>query len=125
MAEITLVRIYPLAAYAAVYSCCLSRQRLPQVHGAALFVGTGELKPPGVRIFEKPRERLHDAPGRPSSSDLIKREAERRVKAGTASRLLKTFASELSAWLRDNHPDLPQITSRAVENVVRNIWRQT
>ena len=44
MAEITLVRICPLAPYAAVYSCCLSRQRLPQVHfGATRFEGTGNL----------------------------------------------------------------------------------
>jgi hypothetical protein len=45
MAEIALVRICPPVPYAAVYSCCLSRQRLPQVHsGAARFEGTGNLQ---------------------------------------------------------------------------------
>jgi len=77
-----------------------------------------------VRIFEPPRERLHDAPGRPSSRDLVRQEAERRVATRTAPRLLKTFGSELSVWLRETYPGLPQMEPRTVENVVRDIWRR-
>jgi hypothetical protein len=89
----------------------------------ARWGGVGSMKPPRAQIFEH-RERLHDAPGRPSSRSLVKQEAERRVAAGLAPKLLKTFGSELSTWLRETYPDLPQITPRAVENVVRHIWRR-
>ena len=81
--------------------------------------GGGRLVP---RIFEPPRERLHDAPGRPSSLAHIRREAERRAVTGTAPKRLKTFASELSAWLRKTYPDLPQMKPRSLENKIRDIW---
>ena len=90
----------------------------------ARFEGTGGLKPPGVQIFEH-RERLHDAPGRPSSRELVRDEAKRRVAAGIAAKPLNAFGHDLSAWLRENHPGLPQMKGRSIENVVRDIWQRT
>jgi hypothetical protein len=78
------------------------------------------------RVFESPKERLHDTRGRPSSKDLIRREAQRRVEAGALPRLpqLNRFGRALSVWLHETYPDLPQMMPRAVENIVRDIWRQ-
>jgi hypothetical protein len=102
------------------------RQKRPAVQQFAevRLAGAGALRLSGVRIFEPPRERLHDAPGRPSSADLVKQEAERRVADGTVPQLLKTFGSELSEWLHGKHPDLPQMAPQSVENVVRTIWQR-
>jgi hypothetical protein len=63
-------------------------------------------------------------PGRPSSRRFVRQEAEQRVAVGTAPKLLKVFGSDLSYWLRETYPGLPQMTPRAVENVVRDIWRR-
>jgi hypothetical protein len=76
------------------------------------------------RIFEQPVERKHDARGRPSSKAPIKQEARRRAVAGKSKPLLKVFASDLSAWLHDTHPDLPQPKIRVIANIVRPIWQQ-
>jgi hypothetical protein len=137
MARIVLSPVGRTTPNAAVHSRveldCLSRRPplfgrphrpMVRTYAEARFEGAGELKPPRVQIFEH-HERLHDAPGRPSSRDLVRQEAERRVADGTVSGLLlKTFGSDLSDWLRDNHPDLPQMKPRVVENVVRDIWRR-
>jgi hypothetical protein len=83
--------------------------------------GGGRLVP---KIFEPPRERLQDASGRPSSSAHILQEAQRREVTGTVPKRLKTFASDLSTWLRKTYPDLPQIKPDSVQNVVRKIWQR-
>jgi hypothetical protein len=105
-----------------------STQRQPEVivtrEGIPLRGSSGMRTIP--RVFEQPKERLHDARGRPSSKDLIRREAQQRVAAGTLPRLpqLNRFGRVLSAWLRETYPDLPQMTPRVVENVIRDIWKQ-
>jgi len=94
------------------------------VEASAVFSGEsgGRLAP---RVFEAPRERLHDAPGRPSSLAHIRQEAQRRVAAGPLpkkSEKVSGFACELSAWLRKTYPDLPQMKPRSLENKIRDIW---
>jgi hypothetical protein len=76
------------------------------------------------KIFPPPKERLHDARGRPSSKDLIRQEARRRLAAGDGPKLLSTFSRKLSTWLRETYPDFLQMKPRSVENVVRALWQQ-
>jgi hypothetical protein len=47
--------------------------------------------------------------GRPTSRDLVRAEARRRLAAGTVPALLKEFGNELSIWLAENHPDAPSM----------------
>jgi len=88
------------------------------------FAGAGGMKPPPVRIFEAPKERLHDAPGRPSPAAHVREEAERREHDGTMPNQLEKFGNDLSDWLRNTHPDLPQMKGRSIQNIVRDIWRR-
>jgi hypothetical protein len=80
------------------------------------------------RVFEQPKERLHDRRGRPGASmQIIKREAQRRVAADELPNLrqLSVFSRALLVWFRKTHPNLPQPKNwRVVANSVRTIWGQ-
>ena len=51
-------------------------------------------------------------------------EAERREHDGTMPNQLEKFGNDLSDWLRNTHPDLPQMKGRSIQNIVRDIWRR-
>jgi hypothetical protein len=92
---------------------------------SAVFTGKGGGRAV-PRIFERPRERRHDAPGRPSSLALVRAEAQRQVSAGPLpkkSEQVSGFARELVAWLRKTYPDFPQMEPKSLENGIRDIWR--
>jgi hypothetical protein len=79
------------------------------------------------RVFEQPKERLHDRRGRPGASmQIIKREARRRVAADELPNLrkLSVFSRALCTWFRKTHPNLPQPTPPSVENGIRRVWGQ-
>ena len=80
------------------------------------------------RVFESPKERLHDKGGRPGASmQIIKREALRRVAADELPKLrqLSAFSRALCTWFGKTHPNLPQPKSwRSVANGVRALWGQ-
>jgi hypothetical protein len=79
------------------------------------------------RVFEQPKERLHDRRGRPGASmQIIKREALRRVAADELPNLrkLSVFSRALCTWFRKTHPTLPQPTQPSVENGIRGVWGQ-
>jgi hypothetical protein len=73
-----------------------------------------------------PREEVGiDESGRPSSRDLIREKATSLLVADAANGALKQlrqYGYDLSIWLGE-HPDLPQMTPRVVENNIRDIWR--
>jgi hypothetical protein len=37
---------------------------------------------------------------------------------------LKVLCNELSDWLRDNHPDCPQMTPGTIANQIRDLWKK-
>jgi hypothetical protein len=103
-------------------------KRPSTIPGRLQFAGTILAAKGGVRavprIFEQPVERKHDASGRPSSKAFLEQEARRRAVAGNPKPLLRVFASRLSKWLHDTHPDLPQPGIPTITNNVRSIWQQ-
>jgi hypothetical protein len=68
-------------------------------------------------------EILNDAPGRPSSRDLVRQEVKRRLDAGNTSHL-GVLGHNLSEWLANEHPAAPQMSPRVVENNIRDLWQQ-
>jgi hypothetical protein len=63
-------------------------------------------------------------PGRPSSKDLIRTEAERRLVNSSAPDRLKKLATDLADWLHDAHPEAPQVRPKTIENNIRDLWRE-
>jgi hypothetical protein len=61
--------------------------------------------------------------GRPSSYNLIRTEAQRRLTSGMVPLTLKEFGNELSIWLQESHPDVPTMSGERVERCVRDLWR--
>jgi hypothetical protein len=66
---------------------------------------------------------VSDAPGRPSSVNLVIEEAKRRLDSGSAPKLLKAFGRDLSKWLSETHPNSPQMQPEVVENNIRHHLR--
>jgi hypothetical protein len=99
----------------------------PITHASAVLRGKGGTHAV-PRVFEKPKERLHDRRGRPSANmTIIKQEAQRRVDADELPRLqhLSVFAHVLCNWFKKTYPNLPQPKNPgSVENVIRKIWGQ-
>jgi hypothetical protein len=60
--------------------------------------------------------------GRPSSRDLVRAEAQRRLDSGLVPSTLKEFGNKLSEWLRDNHPDAPPMAGPTVEDNIRDLF---
>jgi hypothetical protein len=67
-------------------------------------------------------------PGRPSSSQLVDGELDRRIAALTAGKFLgpdiKTVTTSLSTWLKVTHPDEPQATAKSIGNRLGRQIRQ-
>ena len=61
-------------------------------------------------------------PGRPSSKQLYRREAERRIAEGEYPESIAAFSRELAQWLKNTHPDQPASGAKAIENAVRDLW---
>ena len=77
-----------------------------------------------ARIRRQVWQLVPDKPaGRPSSYNLIRTEAQRRLASGTALLTLKEFGNELSIWLQESHPDAPSMSGERVERCVRDLWR--
>jgi hypothetical protein len=62
--------------------------------------------------------------GRPTSRDLVRPEAQRRLAAGEVPEelLLKEFGTALSNWLAENHPNAPSMSAERLEKCVRDLW---
>jgi hypothetical protein len=64
-------------------------------------------------------------PGRPSKSKhLLESEFERRKSAGTVTDSLAEEVRTLLAWLKQNHPEVPQPTEKSTQNSFREQYRQ-
>lgn len=64
-------------------------------------------------------------PGRPSSQDLIREEAERRLTANAdLPPTLTQFGDELAAWLRREHPDAAQMTGTTARHHISEMWNK-
>jgi hypothetical protein len=63
-------------------------------------------------------------PGRPSSRDLVRAEAQRRLNAGEVPTTLslKEFGTALSQWLATTHSGAPSMSGERVEKCVRGLW---
>jgi hypothetical protein len=89
----------------------------------ATFKGVGEQhKFPG-RVFEPPKERLKDAPGRPSSAALVIEEARRRLASDIVRGPLYRFCDKLSKWVRETHSDNPPMDAKTIERHIRKNLR--
>jgi hypothetical protein len=56
------------------------------------------------------------APGRPSSMDIVLREAERRKETGKRAASKQAEAEALAIWLRETHPEAPPLTAKTIRN---------
>ena len=63
-------------------------------------------------------------PGRESSRDLVRAEAQQRLNAAKHPKTLKAFAKQISDWLKQHQPDKPTMSPDRVENAIRDIWRK-
>jgi hypothetical protein len=63
------------------------------------------------------------APGRPSSSQLVEAELDRRISEGTRSSSVTEEAKLLADWLKKNYPKLPQMTPKTIPNKFRSKLR--
>jgi hypothetical protein len=61
--------------------------------------------------------------GRPSSKELFREEARRRLAEGNdIPETLKEFANKLADWLKKNHPDAPTAVAKTIENDIPDLW---
>jgi hypothetical protein len=63
------------------------------------------------------------APSRRTAVHFVRQEIDRRLANGRPDCTLKDFAAGLCQWLKDNHPEAPQIGQSHMENVARSQWR--
>jgi hypothetical protein len=63
------------------------------------------------------------APGKPTSSHLVKAELERRAATGKMSTTLAAEAEQLERWLRSEHPSAPPMAVHSIENSIRSKYR--
>lgn len=100
----------------------------------------GTAKAPGVSLFDirvgipvvakepepVPAPPLPEtgAPGRPSHMHLIIAEFKRRVEGGQLERSLAREAATLAGWFMANHPDKQPLTAKAIENKLRDDYRE-
>jgi hypothetical protein len=63
-------------------------------------------------------------PGRPTSRHLVQAELRRRGRAGELKARLSEEAEALRIWLKNTHPDAPQLTKKSIENAFRGEYRK-
>jgi hypothetical protein len=104
----------------------LAAPKLSSSHVASAALGSKSDTRAVPRVFEKPKERLHDRRGRPNAHmKIIEKEAQRRVDADELPRVrkLSVFARELCRWFSKTHPNLPQPKNPlSVANTIRKTW---
>jgi len=64
------------------------------------------------------------APGRPSHMHLVIAEFRRRVQGGQLETSLARESASLAAWFKASHPDKQPLTAKAIENKLREDYRQ-
>jgi len=79
-------------------------------------------EPPPPSLDRLTNSRFAWRGGRPSSRDLVRLEAQRRLDVDTVPATLKQFGNELSMWLAANHPGAPRMVGRVVERNIRALW---
>jgi hypothetical protein len=108
----------------------------PEAHdGAATLEGAGDLSASARQRRKMPKTVMTwgwvDEPqpfptgGRPSSRDLVRAEAQRRLDSGEVPATIKEFGNALSTWLAATHSDAPSMVAPVVERCVRDLWRAT
>jgi hypothetical protein len=97
------------------------RRKEPVVHTideAIKFEIKSEMAPPFLKRYGEKNDDLWAPGGRPSSKNLVRAEAERRLAAGVAS---KGLADQLSRWLDAHHLEAPSMEPRTVQRHIRDI----
>lgn len=79
---------------------------------------------PGTQCSGEAPPHRTGAPGRPSSMHLVKREHTRRLGASEAEATVRAEAACLADWLRRTHPCAPPLTTKTVENGIRDRHRR-
>jgi hypothetical protein len=77
----------------------------------------------GVPIESLQTEATSGAPGRPTSRHLVEEEMGRRFASGIEEPSLRAEAAVLSKWLKQYHPDTPQMTPKTIENALRDVFK--
>jgi hypothetical protein len=65
------------------------------------------------------------APGRPTSIQLVRAEYLSRRSKGLSLRTITEEAAALSKWLRQTHPDAPQLKPKTIKNNLASDFRAT
>jgi hypothetical protein len=63
------------------------------------------------------------AAGRPTSKHLVTVEAQRRLDRADYPESLAVFSKQLAAWLKDSEPGAAPMTSKTIQNNLRELWR--
>jgi hypothetical protein len=78
-----------------------------------------ETPTPGHGLADGPKRRK----GRPSSKELVRTEAKRRLDANeNIPETQKEFVNQLAKWLNTEHPKAPAMKPHTVENNIRDLW---
>jgi hypothetical protein len=89
------------------------------------FAHRHELPPPSWwPAREEPAIRQTGVPGRPTSIYLVEIEYRARWDRGETKVSIGDEAEILCAWLRDKHPDAPQLTAKTIANRLRDQHRR-
>ena len=59
------------------------------------------------------------APGRPSGMHLVRGEHKRRRETGESESGVRDEAEALRVWYKSQHPGLPNLTAKTIENTIR------
>ncbi len=73
--------------------------------------------------FETIRVLKTGAPGRPTSMHMVTQELDRRGNEGPIEESVAKQAAVLSDWLKQHHPDTPQLTAKTISNKIGSQFR--
>jgi hypothetical protein len=78
---------------------------------------------PDLRVYG---DKTPGKPGRPSSANIFKREAEDRLRRGELPKeqTLVAFCRALLKWFNEKHPSLPAPKLRPLTNIIRPVWKK-
>jgi hypothetical protein len=119
----------PSRALVETYNVAYQRQTVVIESGEIpKFTGGGRMEDvPTDRYRLKPVKDNTDIgirPGRESSRDLVRDEAQRRLNAGERPKTLKAFAKRISDCLKKVRPKKPTMAPDRVESAIRDIWQK-